>query len=121
MTIQETRDFFANSDFSEASKQKIAELLEGKDGIDFGMTEQIRSIMQEELDVDFIEAGITDADVPDAAALKADYDAELAQIESELDGDMQFVEGELAELDAMRKDVMKISDEMEADDIRKTL
>jgi NifU-like protein involved in Fe-S cluster formation len=121
MTIQEAQHFFETCDFSEASKAKILELLNGKTALDLATITQIKAVMQEELDADFKEAGIDEDNDPVLKDIRGQYAKKLEEIDLELQEDMAFVETELAELDKARKEVMQISDEMEADAIKQTI
>ena len=77
--------------------------------------------MEEELEADFQEAGVDLSDDPEAQAELAKYNAELEQIEKDLADDMAYVDKELKDLDGMRKEVMKVSDEMDADAIKQSM
>ena len=123
MTVQEAKEFFDGSDFSDASKAKIAQILAAKDMevLDDETTDQIKAVMEEELEADFQEAGVDLSDDPEAQAELAKYNAELEQIEKDLADDMASVDKELKDLDGMRKEVMKVSDEMDADAIKQSM
>lgn len=121
MTIQEAQDFFAASDFSDITKSKIAKLLEGKKELDNQLILEIKELMQSELDQDFKDEGIDVSNTPEDKKSQAEYDAALDEIESDLQQDMNFVETELNDLEVQRKEVMKISDEMEADAIKQSI
>ena len=56
MTIQEFKDFFSKSNFSEIAKSKIMAVLEGKEEVGAEVFSKVREIMQAELDADFNEA-----------------------------------------------------------------
>ncbi|MEI7709244.1 MAG: hypothetical protein WCI76_00850 [bacterium] len=118
MTIQELKDFFAKSDFSEASKAKIMSILDGKKEVGNEVFSQVKAVMQEELDKDFNDAGVDVSNNPEAQAAKKEYDEKLDGITNELNDDVAFVEKELTDLEVMRKQVIKASDDLEADKIR---
>ncbi|HTE48534.1 MAG TPA: hypothetical protein VK675_01340 [Candidatus Paceibacterota bacterium] len=121
MTIQELKDFFSKSDFSEISKSKIMSILDGKEKLGNGIFSQIKAVMQEELDSDFNDAGIGVSSNPEAQAAKKDYDEKLEKIGSELDEDMNFLENELKDLEEMRNQVIKADDDIKADKIRQSI
>lgn len=121
MTIQEFKDFFSKSNFSEIAKSKIMAVLEGKEEVGAEVFSKVREIMQAELDADFNEAGVDISTDAEAQAIKKEYEDKLEKIETELNEDMSFVEGELKELEDMRQKVMKVSDEMDADKIRQSM
>ena len=122
MNIQELQNFFATSDFSDVSKAKIAKILEGQTVAGNEIFSQVRVVMQEELDMDFKEAGVDDIySEPEAQAIQAEYNTTLNTIEGDLAEDMAFVEKELNDLEEMRGQVMKIGDDIAADQIRQKL
>ena len=122
MTIQELQNFVAASDFSEATKAKIASILEKQPEVSEELFGQLREIMQGELDADFKEAGITDIS-SDAEMQKIDaaYVTKLDEIQNDLDKDMAFVESELNDLDEMRKQLTHVGDQIAAEDLRKSI
>lgn len=121
MTIQELKDFFSKSDFSETSKSKIMSILDGKEKLGNEIFSQIKSVIQEELDSDFNDAGVDISSSPEAQVAKKDYDEKLDKIASELNEDMNFVENELKDLEEMRKQVIKAGDDIKADKIRQSM
>lgn len=121
MTIQELKDFFSKSDFSEASKSKIMSILEGKEELGNEVFSQIKVVMQEELDNDFKEAGVDISNDPSMQQIQKEYDDGLNKIESELKEDMSFVENELKHIEELRQQVTKIGDTIEADKIAQSI
>ncbi len=121
MNIQELKDFFINSDFTDETKATIAGILSDKTEVTPGLTANIKDILQKELDIDFKELGVDTTNDPEAQKLEQEYTQELDVIEKDLNDDMAFVEKELEDLEETRKQVLKISDEMEAEEIKKTI
>jgi hypothetical protein len=121
MTIQELKDFFKKSDYSEETKSAINIVLADKTELTPGLFAEVKNILQKELDADFNELGIDLANDPEAQKIEKEYDAELDAIEKELDNDMKFVEKELKDLEEMQKKVSKASDEMEVDKLKQSM
>ena len=121
MNIQEAREFFADSDFSPETKRKIAKLLENKTVLDEFTTESIKALMQMELEKDFKEAGVEILHDPEAEEVEKEYKNDLETIEKEMKEDQDFVDTELKKLDNARKRILKTSEDMAADVIRKTM
>lgn len=121
MNIQELKDFFIASDYSDETKTLLAGILSDKMEVTPGLIFQVKDVLQAELDVDFKELGIDVENNPEAQKIEKEYIGELDEIEKELGKDVDFVENELKELDKTRKQVLKISDEMEAEEIRKSI
>jgi hypothetical protein len=115
MNIQELKDFFAKSDYSEETKSVIAQVLADKIEVTPGLVSHVKDILQKELDSDFKELGVDAANDPELQKAEKEYIAELDTIEKDLKSDMGFVEKELKDLEDVRKEVTKISDEIEAD------
>lgn len=120
MTIQEAKEFFATSDFSEETKKKIAAVFEGKRALDEKVLTAVKALMQEELNKDFAESGVTltEAQENEAAGI---YAKELEKVDTELAEDTKFVETELKALDDVRKKMMTVSDAIDADAIRASI
>jgi len=122
MTIQELQNFVAGSDFSEATKVKIASILEKQPEVSEELFAQLREIMQKELDADFKEAGIADiSSEPEVQAIEVEYAATLEEVEDDLNKDMIYVDSELKDLEEMRKQVVHIGDQMAIEDLRKSI
>ena len=113
MNIQELKDFFIASEYSDETKKVIAQILSDKVEATPEVIFQIKEILQKELDADFEELGIDITGDPEAEIIEKEYAEELDLIEKDLDNDMEFVEKELNELEEIRKQVLKISDEIE--------
>ncbi len=119
MNIQELKDFFIASEYSDETKKIIAAILSDKVEATPEMIFQIKEILQNELDADFKEAGVDITGDPEAEIIEKEYAEELDLIEKDLNSDMEFVEKELNELDELNTKVQEISDEMEAGEIKK--
>lgn len=121
MKIQELKDFFIASDYSEETKGVIAKILSDKTELTPGLFSQVKDVLQKELDADFKELEVDVTNDPEAQKIEKEYAEELDTIEKDLNEDMAFVEKELKELEETRKQIMKISDEMEAEEIKKSI
>lgn len=121
MNIQELKDFFIKSDFSDSTKSVIASILADKTEVTPGLVAQVKDVLQKELDTDFKEMGVDATNDVEAQKIEKEYMDELNTIEKDLNSDMDFVEKELGELEETRKQILKISDEMEAEEIKKTI
>ena len=121
MNIQELRDFFVNSDYSDETKAVLAGILNDKTEVTPGLIFQVKDVLQKELDVDFKELGVNIDDNEEAKQALKEYNDTLDTIEKDLGEDMAFVENELNELEEVCKTVSKISDEIEADKIRQSI
>lgn len=121
MNIQELKEFFINSDYSDETKSVLASILSDKIEITPGLTSQIKDVLQKELDIDFKEMGVDITNDIEAQKVEKEYVDELNTIEKDLNNDVEFVEKELGELEEKRKQILKISDEMEADKIKQSI
>jgi len=121
MNIQELKDFFIKSDYSDETKSVLASILADKSEVTPGLIAEIKDVLQTELDADFKEMGVDVTNDPEAQKIEKEYVEELDTIEKDLNNDMEFVEKELEELDEKRKQIVKISDEMEAGKIKQTI
>ena len=100
---------------SSERKQKVLDLLNNNE-LTFDIREQIKDILQEELDSnnDFL----TDEDKKEIEISTVKMEAELNAVEQDLNKDMEFVEKELKELEQMVKDVDGIIDDANIDAIK---
>lgn len=121
MNIQELKDFFIASDYSDNTKSEIAQLLSDKTEVTPGLFSKIKDILQKELDADFKDLGVDVSSDPEAQKIEKEYTDQLDVIEKDLNEDMAFVEKELKDLEETRKQILKISDEIEAEELRKTI
>jgi hypothetical protein len=121
MNIQELRDFFVKSDYSDETKAMISKILADKTEVTPGLVSEIKDILQKELDSDFNELGVDVTNDPEAQKIEQEYIEELNEIEKDLNNDMSFVEKELNDLEEIRKQVDKVSDEIEVDKIRQSI
>ena len=121
MNIQELKDFFINSEFTDSTKSVIAGILSDKTEVTPGLIAQVKDVLQKELDADFKELGVDVTNDAEAQKIEQEYVEELGVIEKDLNEDMEFVDKELKDLEETRKQVLKISDEMEAEEIKKTM
>ena len=101
MEIEELKQFCESSDFTPETKHKIATVLAGKAVLDYDTYAAVKEILQQELDSDFAEAGVDLSDDPEAQAEEAKYEAEMHELDKLMEGDMDFIEKEKADLDTM--------------------
>lgn len=121
MTTQELLDFIQNSPLSEKTKIEAKAILGGYDVVTLELQGKIKDLIQSELDVDFDTAGVALPDSADVQAAQKEFSDNSAAVDAQLDADMAFVQGQMDELDALKKQVDKTLDEMEADQIKKDL
>lgn len=121
MDIQELKNFVSECEFSQETKNKINQLLEGKTELDTETIESIKVLMQAELDREFSEDDADIANDPKVKEIEKAYEVELKNIESDLKNDMIFVDSELKELETIRKQVAKTSDDVAANAIRDSI
>ncbi len=121
MNIQELKEFFVKSDYSDSTKDAINKILIDKTEVTPGLIFQVKDILQTELDLDFKELGVDGPNNPEVQELEKEYIKTLDTIQKDLDGDMNFVEKEFTELEELRKNVLKSSDEMEAEKIKQSM
>jgi len=121
MNIQELKDFFSKSDYSDETKSVISKLIADKTEVTPGLVSQIKDILQKELDSDFEELRVDVKNEPEFQKIEKEYAETLDAIEKDLNADMDFVEKELNELDEIRKKIVQVSDEMDADKIRQSI
>lgn len=114
MNIQELKDFFAKSDYSDETKSVISGILADKTEVTPGLISQVKDILQRELDSDFKELVADAKDDPEMQRIEREYVEALGVIEKDLNSDMDFVDKELKDLEEIRKQVTKVSDEVQA-------
>jgi hypothetical protein len=121
MTIQELKTFFENSDYSTETKNAISAFLGNTTELTQGVLTEIKSILQKELEQDFIDAGVDVVNDPEVKEMQAEYDETVAMIEKDLQEDISFVEKEMEDIESSRKQVADMSDKIDADKIRADL
>ncbi len=121
MTIQEAKEFFAGSEFSDETKGKINAVLNGAQALGPNQILEIKALMQAELNRDFEETGADFSAVPEIAAADAEYAKKMGDMEREFAEDTAYAETELAALDEIRKKVAAVSDKLQADAIKQTI
>lgn len=115
MNKQDFINSVTSGPLSPERRQKILDILNNNE-LTFDVREQIKDIIQEEIEVD--NNFLTDEDKKEIEANTAKMEAELNAVEQELNKDMQFVENELKELEAMVKDVDGLVNEANIDSIK---
>ena len=121
MTIEEAREFFAGTDFSAETKEKIEAILSAATTLGHFEIFEIKRLMQEELDKDFAEAGVDISQNGEAQAAQAVYTAAMKNVESGFEDDVAFVETEIDALDQIRKKVAAVSDGLAANAIKNSI
>ncbi|MBP9821296.1 MAG: hypothetical protein KBC98_00210 [Candidatus Pacebacteria bacterium] len=121
MTTQELLDFIQNSPLSAETKAAAKVMLGGYDVVTLELQGKIKELIQSELDADFDTAGIMLPDSAEVQAAEKEFSDDAAAVDASLDADMTFVQTQIDELDALKKQVDKTLDEMEADQIKKDL
>ena len=119
--IQKAVSFIEISDFSENAKLKMKKVLEGKTVMTPGLSNEIKEIMQNEIDQDFDEQGVDVSAEPETQEIQKKYDSALVKIETDLAEDQKFVEEQIGEVEKTSKELAKIEDELKAEEIRKKL
>ena len=119
--IQKAVSFIEISDFSETAKIKMKKVLEGKTVMTPGLSNEIKDIMQKEIDNDFDEQGVDVSAEPETQEIQNKYDSALVKIENDLAEDQKFVEEQIGQIEKTSKELSKIEDELKAEEIRKKL
>lgn len=109
MTITELTQKITESVLSDDSKQKILAVIQSHTEITPELEDQIKELIEEEIDKDLDELEEGDDD-PELETAHNEHSAELEQIESELNEELAEVEQELRELDQVRADISKAED-----------
>lgn len=104
MTISELIQKITDSVLSEEAKQKIIVLAQGYSEVTPELEEEVKSLIQEDIDKDLAELGADETD-PEIEAAEAKLHEELDGIEAELESGLAEVDQDLAELDQMRADI----------------
>ena len=121
MNIQELNEFFSKSAYSDETKATIAGVLVDKTEVTPGLISEIKDILQKELDADFDELGEEASSSPEFKKIEEEYTTALDSIEKDLNDDMSYVEKELNDLEEIRKNVAKIADEIDADQLKQKI
>ncbi len=100
-------------------KQKILDILENND-LSFEIKEEIKDIIQEDIDAT-IEVPLTDEDKQAINTATDEMSEGVQKVEDELSKDMEFVDEQLSNLEAMVKDLDKVIDEVEIEQIKSTI
>lgn len=111
MDIQELKQFIEDSDFSPETKQKVTIVLAGKAVLDYDTYAGVKEILQQELDNDFKSAGVDLTGDAQAEIMERNYEAELEQINTELEKDKKFIEEETNKLNEMNRVIDRIEAE----------
>lgn len=120
MTIAELTQKITDSVLSDEAKQKIFAVMQSFSEVTEDLEEQIKELIQEDIDRDLaaLEEGDDDSEL---AAAHAAHAAEIDQIESELNDELAEVERELGELDQMRAEISSAEDAYKIAQLRNDL
>jgi small-conductance mechanosensitive channel len=121
MNIQELKEFFEKSDYSDETKTVLTGILADKTEVTPGLVSQLKDVLQKELDADFEEIDSEMKNDPEMKKIEQEYVETLDKIEKDLNEDMSFVEKELNDLEEIRKQITKVGDEIEADKIKQSI
>lgn len=116
MNKQELIDKIKASSIEAARKQQIINLLENND-LTLDIKEQIKTLIQEDIDSD-LSVPFTPEDYSAMNAATEQMSNEIANVENELNKDMEFVENELNDLETFINDTGKVIDEAQIDALR---
>lgn len=117
MTIQELLKKIEESVLSPEAKKKIGDMMAGHEELTFELESAVKDAIQEDIDKDFVAAGIDDSN-PEIQAIHAKLDSDLAEVSTELNADMLFVDEQLSLLDDARKQITVIEDQQKIEDIK---
>lgn len=116
MNQQEFIDQVQASPLSDSTKKEILSLIESQ-GFNFDTREEIKDIIQSEIDADFADV-LEPEDMSEVETKTAELSQDLKQIENDLDTNMKFVESQLSGLTTMIQDLDKVQEEMQIDAIK---
>jgi hypothetical protein len=120
MNITELLQKIQASPLSDATKQSVAAILAGHETLTVELEAQVQNIIQEEIERDFADLGISD-DTPEIHAVDDQLAKDLQSVDDELSEDMAFVDEELAELDKMRKELNSLEDQQKINDLKEQM
>lgn len=107
------------SQLSDERKQKILNLLADQD-LNFDLVETIKDIIQEDIESD-TAIDFTPEDYQAMEAITQQTAQDLQAVEDNLNGDLEFVENELGDLEIMVNDLNKTMDQVELDSVRSAI
>ncbi len=116
MNQQEFIDSIVASPLTEATKKKILDLIAEK-GFDFDTREEIKDLIQEEIDGDSKDL-LNAEDLKEVDAKMQEMESELQAIEDELNKDMGIVETEMDNLQKIVQDLDQVVDDDKIDQIK---
>lgn len=116
MNQQEFVNSVVASPLSETTKKKILDLIAEK-GFDFDVREEIKDLMQAEIDLDSKDLFSTE-ELKEIEAETNQMEAELQAVEDELNKDMQFVEERMENINKIVQDLDKVVEDDQIDQIK---
>jgi hypothetical protein len=117
MTIQELLKKIEESVLSPEAKKKIGDMMAGHEELTFELESAVKDAIQEDIDKDFVAVGIDDSN-PEIQAIHAKLESDLAEVSTELNADMLFVDEQLSLLDDARKQITVLEDQQKIEDIK---
>lgn len=120
MTIAELTQKITDSVLSDEAKQKIFTAMQSFTEVTEELEEQVKELIQEDIDRDLAALEEGDED-PELLAAHTSYAAEIDAIESELQDGLADVERELGELDQMRAEISSAEDAYKIAQLRNEL
>ncbi len=106
------------SSISDEKKNRIIAILE-KNELDFNTKEEIKDILQEEIDT--IASDIAGEDDSEISSETEAFSGDVAKIQAGLEEDMAYVEKEMDDLEGMAKDVDKAFEQSQIDTLKAQL
>lgn len=116
MNQQEFIDAINASPITDSTKRKILDLIAEK-GFDFDTREEIKDLIQEEIDGDSKDL-LNAEDLKEVDAKMQEMESELQAIEDELNKDMGIVETEMDNLQKIVQDLDQVVDDDKIDQIK---
>lgn len=115
---EEINKILQSDDLTNEAKQKINSLLEGE--VSLGVLDNIRDIIQSEIDANFNEAGIK-IDSSEIDQKMNEVQLELSEIEKSLNEDIKTVEKELNNLENVVSDIENSVNQDKIEEIKKEI
>lgn len=119
MTIQDFIEKIQEGPLPDAAKSQIVAIL-NEHGTTFESKELIKDIIQASIDEDMADV-LTDEDRLAIARDDLAADEQITQLQTDIQKDMDFVENEANELEVMIKDLDKVGDQIEIENIKSNI
>ncbi len=119
MNIQDFIEKIQEGSLPDAAKSEIVAILK-EHGATFESKELIKDIIQASIDEDMADI-LTDEDRLAIGSEEIAADEQIAQVQADVQKDMEFVETELSELQNMVSDLDKVVDAVEIENIKNNI